>query len=138
MPLPRFRRYGKARPVKGVINKNEAQFAAILDEWLANGRILHYGYENITLTLAPRTTLLLDFHVIEADGTIVFYECKGGMRNGKYRAEEDATVKMKVAAKQFPYFKIIVTWEHTTYGRKYAEIGAHGADLTNTETGEEG
>ena len=122
------RGYAKGRPVKGVMNANEAAFAKVLEEWKARGDILHYGYESVQLILAPRTTLLLDFHVIEADGTFVFYECKAGMRNGKYRVEEDANVKMKLAAEKFPYLKMVVTWVHKTYARKYKEIGAHGVD----------
>lgn len=130
------RKYGKARPVKGVMNGNEAKFAALLEEWKRAGTIRHYGYESITLTLAPRTTILIDFHVIEADGTIVFYECKAGMKNGKYRAEDDAVVKLKVAAEKFPYFKILVTWDHKAYARKYQEVGAHGADDNTADTEE--
>lgn len=110
------------------MNANEAAFAKVLEEWKAKGEVLFYSFESLQLILAPRTTLLLDFHAVMSDGTLVFYECKAGMKNGRYRVEEDANVKMKLAAEKFPYLRIIITWAHKTYPRKYKEVGAHGVD----------
>ena len=124
----------KGRYVKGVMNANEIAFAKVLDEWKANGQVLWYAFEAVTLKLAPKTTVTFDFLVVHADLSLVFYEVKSGQKTGKPFTQGDAVVKMKTAAALFPHIPIIVTWVHKTYPRKYKEIGAHGAeDITVNE-----
>lgn len=118
----------KGRYVKGVMNANEQAFAKVLDEWKLNGRILWYEFEGITLNLAPRTTLTIDFAVVHDDLSMALYEVKSGQKTGKPFTQGDAVVKMKMAAAKFPHIPIIITWVHKTYPRKYKEVGAHGAD----------
>lgn len=126
MAFGRRRCFAKARPVKGAMNDNEKRFAATLAEWKLNGRIKAFEFEGVTLNLAPRTTLTMDFIVQEADDTLVFYEVKGGKKDKKYHIEEDAWLKMKLAAEKFPYLKMLITWDHKTYERQYKEVGAYG------------
>ena len=59
------------------------------------------GIQNITLKLADDTRLTPDFTYIE-NGAFVFVDVKGFQR-------EDALIKMKVAARQFPWaqFRIV-------------------------------
>lgn len=137
---PRSRRKGvKGRYVKGVMNANEQAFAKVLDEMKLNGQVLWWAFEAITLKLAPKTTLTLDFAVIHSDLQFVFYEVKSGQKSGRPFVQGDAMPKMKMAAEKFPHFPIIVTWTHKNYGRKYEEIGAHGGgveDALDTDDGE--
>ena len=126
----------KARYVKGVMNANEERFAKVLDEWKANGRILHYGFEELTFKLAPKTTYTPDFYVVQDDLQVVLYEVKSGQKTGKYFAIGDAGIKMKMCAEKFKHFALIVTWDHKTYARKYQEVGAHGADDNAADTEE--
>lgn len=123
-------RFAKARYVKGVMNDNESRFAKVLDEWKMNGRILHYGFEEITFKLAPKTTYTPDFYVVQQDLQMILYEVKSGQKTGKYFTLGDATVKMKMFAEKFKHLQLIVTWDHKSYVRKYAEIGDHGEDET--------
>jgi hypothetical protein len=92
-------RRARARHVPGVLNRLESEWASILELEKRAGKILDYRYEALKLILADRTTLTPDFLIIEADGTLRLDECKGYM-------QEDANVKLKVAARLFPWFKI--------------------------------
>ena len=66
--------------------------------------ILECHWEPFNLRLADKTYYKPDCLVIENDGTMTLYEVKGFFR-------DDARVKVKVAARLFPYFRIIVaTW----------------------------
>jgi len=120
-------RRAKARYVKGVMNANEARYAARLDD---DG--LTYAFEAITLTLAPRTTLTCDFAVVTKDGYFELHEVKGGKKNGKYHVEPDAWLKLKMAAAKFPWIRILVVWWHKDRGWQQQEVGAHGADEQHT------
>jgi hypothetical protein len=81
------------------MNKLESAWAACLELEKRAGKIVDYRYEAVRLILADRTTYTPDFFVIEADGGVRFDECKGFM-------QEDANVKIKVAARLFPWFKV--------------------------------
>ena len=58
--------------------------------------MLWYRYEGITLKLAMDTRFTPDFIVMDKDGFLEVHEVKGFMR-------DDAHVKLKVAAEQFPF-----------------------------------
>lgn len=92
-PFPnRFR--GRARPKTGM-NKLEAKYAERLATLKIAGQVLWYGYEAIKLRLADKTFYTPDFAVMLADGSLEFHEAKGFW-------EDDARVKIKVAAETFP------------------------------------
>lgn len=59
------------------------------------------GIQNITLKLADDTRLTPDFSFIQNSGRFVFVDVKGFQR-------EDALIKMKVAARQFPMFDFLI------------------------------
>lgn len=68
----------------------------------------HAYREPITLRLAGRTRYTPDF-LIRESGDLVFYETKGFMR-------DDASVKLKVAAEQYPFFLfVLVTRERRVW-----------------------
>ena len=97
----------KAAPLRprhenGVMNKTEAAYALVLNNKLLAGEIAGWWFELMTIKLADRCSLQPDFLVMLNDGSLEFHEVKGG-KNGTgnqwiYWAEEDAKVKLKVAA----------------------------------------
>lgn len=80
----------------GEMNKTEAAYAATLAARKLAGEIDRYDFEAVKLRLADRTFYTPDFRVILADGTEEFHEVKGFW-------EDDAKVKIKVAAELHPY-----------------------------------
>jgi hypothetical protein len=77
------------------MNGVEAEYALILETRLQRGEIVCYKYERTTLHLADQCRYTPDFMVELPDGTIEFHEVKG------WRFEDDALVKIKVAAEMF-------------------------------------
>jgi hypothetical protein len=109
-------RFALGRLKAGQMNRTEAAYASHLDLLKTAGEILWYRFEGIKLRLADNTFLTVDFAVMMADGTLEMHECKGYM-------EEDANVKLKVAAASYPFRFILV--------RKKAE--KDGGGWTKTE-----
>lgn len=87
------------RKKKGEMNATEGKFANYLRGLEITGEILWWKHEGMKLQLANNTTLNVDFNVMYADGLLVMIDVKGA----KAIIEEDAKVKMKVAAEQFPF-----------------------------------
>ena len=86
----------------GHMNKTEAAYAAELELRRRAGEILWYQFEAIKLRLADKTFYTPDFAVMLASHEIQLHEVKGFWR-------DDARVKIKVAAKQFPFFFVAVS-----------------------------
>ena len=90
-----------------VISKtsDEAKLNKLEKSWLARMRLLYptenIGVQNITLKLADDCRYTPDFNAVDANGQIVFYECKGFFR-------DDAKVKIKVAARLFRWARFIL------------------------------
>jgi len=104
MSRNRFRK-ARAKPKPpGVMNKTEEAYAECLGGRLLLGEVLGFEYESISLKLAPKTFYHPDFLVQLGDGTLEVHEVKACDKNGNYLAEDDAKVKIKVAAKLFPMF----------------------------------
>ncbi|MEI5998256.1 DUF1064 domain-containing protein [Paraburkholderia bengalensis] len=80
----------------GKMNKSEAAYAAHLESQKHAGQILWYRFEGIKLRLADNTFFTPDFAVIVASGALELHEFKGFM-------EDDANVKLKAAASQYPF-----------------------------------
>jgi hypothetical protein len=60
------------------------------------GEIAWFAFEAVTLKLADDTRYTPDFAVMLTNGTIEMHEVKGFMR-------DDARVKLRVAARLFPF-----------------------------------
>ena len=114
--------YGKARipgpgrSYKGEgMNKTERLYAAHLEALKWAGTILGWAYEPVKLRLAAATFYTPDFLVIRADGAMELHEVKGHW-------EDDARVKIKVAAEQHPWFRFLAVrarggvWEIERFG----------------------
>lgn len=89
-------RVARGHKQRGEMNAFEARYEReVLAPALLAGDIVWYRFEAITLILAPKTTLTIDFFVMTATGELEAHETKGFM-------EEDANVKLKVAREMFP------------------------------------
>jgi hypothetical protein len=88
--------FALGRLKSGVMNKTEAAYAALLEGRKQLGNIKWYVFEGITLKLAPDTRYTPDFFVMEHDDTLHCIEVKGFW-------QDDAKVKIKVAAAMFPF-----------------------------------
>lgn len=87
---------GRPRHVAGEMNKTEAAYAEHLQQQLRAGAITWFRFEAVKLKLADKTHLTIDFFVMTAAGELEAHEVKGFW-------EEDARVKVKVAAAMFPF-----------------------------------
>ena len=94
---------GRVREPKGM-NKTERMYSAHLILEKRIGAIVHFGFEEITLKLADDTRFTPDFFVVTDQMEIQFHETKGFWR-------DDAKVKIKVAAKQFPFFTFMAIYK---------------------------
>jgi len=88
------------------MNSLEKRYSEELDLRLLAGEVLWWRFEPLKLRLANGTFYTADFLVMLADRTLEVVEVKGG------HWEDDARVKFKVAAEQFPIFRFrAVQWK---------------------------
>lgn len=86
------------------MNKTEAAYARHLDSM---GAV--WKYESVKLRLADNTFFTPDFMVI--DGGVRMVDTKAYWKSkGSFHAEDDAMVKIKVAAEQYPWFSFEIAW----------------------------
>lgn len=83
------------------MNKTEAQYAQHLALRQRDGDIVWYRFEGLKFRLADNTFYSPDFAVMRANGEIELHEVKGFMM-------DDANVKVKVAADQYPFQFFVV------------------------------
>lgn len=89
------------QPTPGKMNGTEREYAKHLDAEKAAGNIRLYRFEKVKLKLADKCFYTPDFMVIDAEGRIRFDEVKGFWR-------DDAKVKTRVVAEQFPEFRFLI------------------------------
>lgn len=98
----RLRRGRGVRREPGVMNGLEREYAnTVLEPRRIAGEILEWHFEAVKFKLAPKTFLTIDFMVMLADNTIEFHDTKGFM-------EDDAAVKIKVAAEKYPFRFLLI------------------------------
>jgi hypothetical protein len=85
---------GRLKP--GTMNKTEAAYDSRLALLQHAGTIVWRRFEGLKLRLADNTFYTPDFAVMLADGTLECHEVKGFWT-------DDARVKVKVAADQYPF-----------------------------------
>lgn len=90
------------------LNKTERAYL----EWLRSTGLFQWiGVQNVTLKLGDDTRYTCDFFAMTYDGEMTGREVKGFFR-------DDAKVKIKVAARMFPWIKFSVVkkdgsgWDH--------------------------
>lgn len=96
--------FALGRLKSGTMNKTEAEYAKILEARRACGNVLWYRFEGVTLKLADNTRYTPDFIVMLDSGELEAHEVKGSMSF----IQDDAKVKIKVAADIFPFRFILV------------------------------
>lgn len=101
-PVPHAKAVRRAFHKAGEMNKTEAAYAAYLEILKRAGEIADYRFEAVKLRLADKTFYTPDFVVLAPDGVLEMHEVKGFW-------EEDARVKIKVAAAQFPFRFVAIT-----------------------------
>jgi len=84
------------------MNGTEAKYAEQLRALQFSGEVLWWEFDALKLRLAPSTFYTPDFFVMRADGQLEVHEVKGTSR-GKPWVEDDAAVKIKVAADKYPF-----------------------------------
>jgi hypothetical protein len=84
------------------MNKLEANYAAHLEGQKLLGGVVTFWFDCIKLRLADNTFYTPDFFVLMLDGSLEVHEVKGHW-------EDDARVKIKVAASLFPFQFYAVT-----------------------------
>lgn len=86
---------------QGERNRTEAAYEAHLELRRRVGEVAWYRFEGIKLRLADNTFLTPDFAVMLTDGRLQMHEVKGFM-------QDDANVKLKVAAEAYPFDIIVI------------------------------
>lgn len=95
-------RFALGRLPVGTMNKTEAAYDAHLQELRHAGAVLWHKFEAVKLRLADNTFYTCDFAVLAADGVLEMHEVKGFW-------QDDARVKIKVAASVYPFRFVAVT-----------------------------
>lgn len=90
----KFRALGRLKT--GQRNKTEQAYEDHLESRRMVGDILWYRFEGLKLRLADNTFYTPDFAVLAGDGYLECHEVKGFWT-------DDARVKIKVAAEQYPF-----------------------------------
>lgn len=88
--------YALGRLKVGTMNKTEAGYGQHLELLKHAGEVLWYRFEGVKLRLADNTFYTPDFAVMAATGRMELHEVKGFW-------EDDARVKIKVAAEMYPF-----------------------------------
>lgn len=86
----------------GTMNKTEAAYDAHLKLLTHAGTVLWHRFEAVKLRLADNTFYTADFFVLPKSGYLEVHEIKGHW-------QDDARVKIKVAASIYPFKFIAVT-----------------------------
>lgn len=93
----------------GTMNKTEAAYDAHLQNLRHAGEILWHKFEGVKLRLADNTFYTCDFAVLASSGVLEMHEVKGFW-------QDDARVKIKVAAALYPFRFIAVTARAKKHG----------------------
>jgi len=98
----RVRARGRPRKLPGVMNKVESAYAQYLNLRQRAGEVEWFAYEAVKLRLAPKTFITVDFFLMLPSGELEAHEVKGSF------VEDDAMVKIKVAAQTYPFRFVMV------------------------------
>lgn len=102
----------RPRSVRGHMNKTETRVAEYLDAQKRRGAVLAYYFDALSLRLADATYYRPDFLVLlnampGAIGEVGSFPLRIIILEAKGHWEDDARVKFKVAARQYPHFTFI-------------------------------
>lgn len=108
-----------SRPSRAEPNKGERAYGLELAMQRNAGRIAWFAFQAITLKLAHDCRFTGDYFVQYSDGQLEIVDVKGRKGDG-FWCEEDAKIKIRVAAEHFPMFRFVVVWplKDGGWGRK--------------------
>ena len=95
-------RFALGRLPTGTMNKTEAAYAEHLEQQRRRGEILWFKFEALKFRLADNTFYTPDFLVLNVHSFVEMHEVKGFW-------QDDARVKIKVAASIYPFKFLAVT-----------------------------
>jgi hypothetical protein len=98
----------------GAMNRTEEAYSRHLETQRAAGRVAWFKFEGIKLRLADNTFFSPDFAVMLSGGEMQMHEVKGHW-------QDDARVKIKVAAALYPFEFIAVTVKPKKLGGGWQE-----------------
>lgn len=101
-PLATMQALGRMKG--GKMNNTEKRYADHLESLKHVGTVQHYWFQTMSLKLAEDCWYRIDFLVLLATGMLEVHEVKGHWT-------DDALVKIKVAAQQFPFRFIAVQYK---------------------------
>lgn len=102
------------------MNALERRYADHLGALRLSGAICDYLFEPLKLRLADRTYYSPDFLIINKDEELEIHEVKACSK-GKPFYEDDAIVKLKVVAEQFP-FRFRMCWFDKSIGWVFRDM----------------
>lgn len=123
--------YALGRLKTGELNKTEQAYRELLSHRVSTGEVLWWKFEPMTLKLADNCRYCPDFFVMTADGELQAHEVKGSL----HFIQDDAKVKIKVAASLFPFrfFLCAPKAKKDGGGWKIVEVGrGNGQDKSET------
>lgn len=113
------------------MNKTEETFAALLEKAQADGEILRWEFEPVSLRVGPNTRYNPDFLIVlKPDRHWQLVEIKGHLR-------DDAAVKFKDCAEKYPEFSFLMIKKKKGKPREWEVIYNLPSKLRKTETGVE-
>jgi len=116
-PAMKFRSRGHGvRRKPGEMNRLEQAYSEHLEARRVAGEIYAWDFECIKLRLAPKTFFTPDFLVQLPDDSLEIHETKGFAR-------DDAMVKIKVAARLFPFRFVMVKKKNKKTPWEFIPIG---------------
>jgi len=98
----------RTRTLPGQMNKTEQAYTLVLSDRADLKEIIGWRFEAVKLRLADNTFYTPDFWVQMSDGTIEIHEVKACKATGAFLCEDDAKVKIKVAAELYHEFKFFL------------------------------
>lgn len=101
--------YALGRLKAGEMNKTEAAYDAHLELQKRAGQVVWHKFEAIKLRLADNTFYTADFAVLANDHVLELHEVKGFW-------QDDARVKIKVAAALYPFRFVAVKQRAKKHG----------------------
>lgn len=90
------RSFALGRLKRGQMNDTERDYGALLSGRVIAGEVAWYRFEGVKLRLADNTFYTPDFAVMLTAGELECHEVKGHW-------QDDARVKIKVAAEMYPF-----------------------------------
>lgn len=107
---PKARTQALGRLKTGAMNKTEARYAQHLEGLRIAGDVNWYRFEACKFRLADLTFYTPDFMLMRDTGEIELHEVKGA----RAIFQDDARVKIKVAAELFPIFRFVAVYPSGT------------------------